>query len=168
MCHKRWLHQNSKWENFFLPIPLCIDKESYFFADNRIIAYSAQAWRYLSHFSWFSSSSFHPTLYVSCEFKATKQDVLQSYQTGGNLALQVLQHKSPSRRVIVTFMDLSPTFEVWHLGLRDGCKLLPRWWPMPHWSNSAAWTWCQTNYQPDQIFMSESFKNAFNEVGHAK
>ena len=128
----------------------------------------SQAWRYLSHFSWFSSSSFHPTLYVSCEFKATKQDVLQSYQTGGNLALQVLQHKSPSRRVIVTFMDLSPTFEVWHLGLRDGCKLLPRWWPMPHWSNSAAWTWCQTNYQPDQIFMSESFKNAFNEVGHAK
>lgn len=62
-----------------------------------------------------------------------------------------------------------------HLLLMHGIFALglPTWWPMPHWSNSLGWTWCQTNYQPNHIFMScapisqmsESFKlevdNAF-------
>ena len=70
----------------FLHIPLCmsIDKESYFFADNScIIALGRRVISRDSH------HHLHPTLYVSCSrnIQGQNKDVLQSYQTGGNLAL---------------------------------------------------------------------------------
>ena len=66
-------------------------------------------------------------------------------------------------------MDLSPTFDAWHFS----CPWVTYLMTYASLIKFAGWTWCQTNYQPNHIFMScapisqmsESFKlevdNAF-------